>query len=116
MPITIRKQLAPFWFKLKESDPTSAAFQLQPLNQLQIYGAREHMAVSKRQITISMAGIEHVLQYGLINWQNVVDADGKEIACIRENQVQLDADILHQVAWKILMSSELNDEQKKSSS
>jgi hypothetical protein len=116
MPITIRKQLAPYWFKLDDKDPLGAEFFLRPLNQLQFHGSREHVSVAGKRIRITMEGIENTLRYGLLDWRNVLDEENKPLPCTFDNLEQLDADILKLVAWEVLKASALNSEQKKSSS
>ena len=115
MPITIHKQLAPSWFKLDEADPSTAEFHLRPLTQLQFHGAMQHCGMNEfNRSSITQAGIDHVLQHGLIGWRNVIDADGNELECKRSNFENLPFNVLNTLTWQILGATRLTDDQKKS--
>lgn len=115
MPITIRQQLAPFWWRLNDKDPDSAEFHIRPLNQLQLGALRNEIGMNKlKRFVMTAEGVEQALAHGLIEWRGVVDESGKPLPCTARNYSMLPDDAISSLAAKIFNISQLSDEQKKS--
>lgn len=115
MSITIRKQLAPYWFKLDDKDPQSAEFQIKPLTQLQFIDVQNEGSLRKGRVILTGDGINVALTHGLIGWRGVIDCDGKDIEMTSEAIAGLPHNVLRAIAGEIISASFLDDAAKKNS-
>lgn len=111
MAMTAISGLEPEWYTPNQPDdgaPTE--FLLKPLNGMEYAAVLVH---SNAAGGVSIQGVREAIRYGLIDWKNFNDADGKAVPFSQLNSSRINAVTLLELADKILEISELTGDQKK---
>lgn len=107
MPLAINKTLTPSWFTPKRfrSDDQPPRFYLQPITGAQRLEVLSEFDPGSKMFTAR--GVMLALQYGLKDWENIVNQRGKQIAYKWGNVQYLPESVLTDVAFEIVAISDL---------
>jgi hypothetical protein len=114
--LTIRKKLAPTWFKPPGVEP-APEFLLAPLTSSQWLDVRNEVHMSPAgQITMTGKGALSALEYSVRDWRNVVDDRGESIEYGRKHLESLPTQLLFDLAIEIANRAVLSESERKNSS
>lgn len=109
-------QVTPKWFTplTEEKKENPKKFKVGPLNSVQLWEVNTHFKmIDSEHIGLSFEGQKLALKYGLLDWENVKDEDGKDAKCNQANWHLVDSWCLNFAAKEILSLSELADAERK---
>lgn len=102
--------LAPEWFEPEQDDSdVKTRVKLKPLNGLEYLEILPYI----RGSFLIGDGVKLALNYGLMDWENVMDADGKPLKFTRQNVQLLPAKVLSNIAAEIIDRSTFEGEKAK---
>ncbi|MFP4560984.1 MAG: hypothetical protein ACLFQ3_06630 [Thiohalorhabdus sp.] len=115
MAITITEKTAPEWFtpesETEEEQP--AQFHITPLNQVQVNEVLPE--VDQESGVFSGRGVQTLLRYGLRDWKNILDEQGKEVPFRYGRLTRVPFDVQQEVASRIFEISVLTEAERKNS-
>ena len=131
MAIKAVEGLVPVWYvpaseKIKEADdegnekeviaPDATEFKLKPLNREQMDVVLEGASQTEAgNLKLNSRGIGYALRYGLVDWKNFTDSQGREIKCTHPNFTKLPWGIGIELAGEIVNQSFMSEEDSKNS-
>lgn len=119
MAITPLSGLVADWYTPEQDgdDAGKTRFKIKPLDGLQYYELQTiTRIVQVDKVGNMLPNIEAVrlsLNYGLVDWENLNDANGEPIAYSADNVGLLPSDVLYALANEIAARSALSEDQKK---
>lgn len=113
--LTIKKKLAPTWFKLPGEDP-APEFLLAPLTAGQFIDARNEMeSDGEGDLIISGRGVTDAVLASVRDWRNVLDETGAHLAFSREHLSDLQVGVQLKLAVEIVKRAALWESERKNS-
>lgn len=111
MPLQVSKRMTAWWFTPEgfEEDETPPQFYVQGLT-----GAQKLEVVSDynpKTEVIGHQGTMAAIKYGLKNWRNIDDEDGKPMKFTLNHVRFLPSEVIQAVALEIIANSNLNEEE-----
>ena len=113
MALTALSKVAPEWYtpESEKEEEQPARFRLQPLTPPQLEEVFEPDATGN--IAIPLRNYGRVLRYGLTDWEQVSDANGKPLKCTPFNHTRIPTSLRIDLAGEILARSQVSEEDKK---
>ena len=118
MSIQIISNITPFDYTptgdRESADPT--VFKLLPLNGMQYMEVMNELTRDANgTMKLSSRGLQQALKYGLIDWKNLCDENGKNVKFNAFNINKIPPFILTELAGEIIDRSEVGDAVRKNS-
>lgn len=111
--LTIKKKLAPTWFKMPGPEP-AAEFLLAPLSSMAWLDMRNEIHRSAQgEITVSGKGAMAAVQESVRDWRNVLDESGQSIDFDRKLLAEFPSQVLMDLATEIGFRSILLESERK---
>jgi hypothetical protein len=114
MSIKAVSAASPTWFKPESQaeDPNPAEFKLRPLTQPEYFEViNDGYDPERRRFTAR--GIMTAVRYGLIDWKNYLNAEGKEQKFTRGALNDMPYDVLNEIGVKVVSLTQMTEDERK---
>ncbi|WP_444922691.1 hypothetical protein ACJJH9_00005 (plasmid) [Microbulbifer sp. DLAB2-AF] len=117
MALQLIKGIAPYWYTPKsfEKEEIKPEIQLNPLTQQQLACVLNDSTNGPNGIVPSPQARQYLLNTGVKDWRNVLDADGKEIQFSAALLPMLPWNVQIDIATQLIYDAMLGEEQSKNS-
>lgn len=107
------KQLSPYWFTVPgDEDETPTRWRIKPLSEEERTDVTME-TVDGAQFGITGRGISLALKYGLIDWEDYLDADGEQIVYASVHKKNIPVEYRIALATEIINNSTLDADTEK---
>lgn len=108
------KKVAPTWYtpvaEKDESDPTTTRFKLRPMTPAETESC---MNAKLGELVFPPSVRSKIIQYGLVDWENVPDGNGELIECIPMNYDEISIELRGELSGEIISMSILSEADRK---